>query len=154
MTEERMIEGWNDWIPGIISTAKLGKRSASSPVLPRKDRRRRRRREVTARKTHSPAPALASSSLPHQPTCTLRYVNSYQPQMPSCSMPGVCLCTSAISVSLHFIFISRAGGKESGTELLQSRHKMTRKGVPLAWLHGNIFLELCSTHAKAPGNAQ
>lgn len=51
----------NDWIPGIISTAKLGKRSASSPVLPRRSRRNIRRKEVTPKKTqpnswHPPVP--------------------------------------------------------------------------------------------------
>lgn len=65
-------KGLNGGIPGIISTAKLGKRSASSPVLPRGSRRKRRRKRLLQRKTqpcswHSLVPS------PHRATllCTL-----------------------------------------------------------------------------------
>lgn len=61
-------KGLNGGIPGIISTAKLGKRSASSPVLPRGSRRKRRRKRLLQRKTqpcswHLLVPSLHSATL-------------------------------------------------------------------------------------------
>lgn len=47
----------NDWVPGIISTAKLGKRAASSPVLPRRGGKKRRRLRGYFKGKHSLKPS-------------------------------------------------------------------------------------------------